>query len=50
MPVNKFERVISEDNAWREVLVDIDEEREGELRYVISRKPLLMSCKRWRYF
>jgi len=37
LPVNKFERVISEDNAWREVLVDIDEEREGELRYVISR-------------
>ena len=37
MPVNKFERVIGEDNAWREVLVDIDEEREGELRYVISR-------------
>merc|ERR1719376_43765 len=35
LPVNKFER--SEDSSWREVLVDIDEEREGELRYVISR-------------
>ena len=35
LPVNKFER--SEDNSWREVLVDIDEEKEGELRYVISR-------------
>merc|ERR1719367_364259 len=35
LPVNKFER--SKDGSWREVLVDIDEEREGELRYVISR-------------
>lgn len=51
LPMNKFER--SKDGSWREVdffvvyrtnllqqnqvLVDIDEEREGELRYVISR-------------
>ena len=37
MPVNKYERVISEDNAWREVLVDIDEERsEGASKIQVS--------------
>ncbi|XP_062292870.1 protein arginine methyltransferase NDUFAF7, mitochondrial [Scomber scombrus] len=40
LPVHKFQRT---DKGWREVLVDIDPEKPGQLRFVVAPSPTLAS-------
>lgn len=40
LPIHKFQRT---ENGWREVLVDIDPENPGKLRFVVSHRPTLAS-------